>query len=69
MPVLLKVGDDVSTDEIVMAGSKALSLRSNIPAISQYAFFALDETFAVRAQVATENARTLKFESHGFEEE
>jgi aconitate hydratase len=53
-PALLKLGDDVSTDEIMMAGARALPFRSNIPAISQYAFFALDETFAARAHQAKE---------------
>jgi aconitate hydratase len=54
VPALLKMGDNISTDEIMMAGSKALPFRSNIHAISQYAFFALDETFATRALVAKE---------------
>ncbi len=54
VPALLKVGDNVSTDEILMAGSKALPFRSNIPAISQYAYFAIDEGFAPRAHVAKE---------------
>ncbi|MBA3708420.1 MAG: aconitate hydratase [Planctomycetes bacterium] len=54
VPALLKMGDNVSTDEILVAGAKALPFRSNIPAISQYAFFALDESFATRAHVAKE---------------
>ncbi|MDC0716240.1 aconitate hydratase [Nannocystis bainbridge] len=54
VPVLLKMDDDISTDEILMAGARALPFRSNIPAISQYAFFAIDETFAARAHVAKE---------------
>ena len=37
-PVLLKVGIDISTDEIMPAGAKVLPLRSNIPAISQFVF-------------------------------
>jgi aconitate hydratase len=48
-PVLLKVGDNVSTDEILPAGAKVLPLRSNIPAISRYAFAAIDETYHGRA--------------------
>ncbi len=54
VPVALKMTDNVSTDEILMAGAKALPFRSNIPAISQYAYFAIDETFAARAHVAKE---------------
>jgi aconitate hydratase len=48
--VLLKLGDDVTTDLIVPAGSKAMPLRSNIPALSEYTFEAADPTFAKRAQ-------------------
>ncbi|MFA6316034.1 MAG: aconitate hydratase [Elusimicrobiota bacterium] len=50
--VLLKVGDDVSTDAILPAGAKVLPLRSDIPAISEFAFAALDEGFAARARAA-----------------
>jgi aconitate hydratase len=47
--VLLKVGDNISTDEILPAGAQVLPYRSNIPAISRFAFRALDETYAQRA--------------------
>jgi aconitate hydratase len=47
-PVLLKVGDDVSTDEIMPAG-RALSLRSNIPALAGFYFAQIDETCHRRA--------------------
>lgn len=50
--VLLKVGDDITTDHIMPAGVKILPLRSNIPAISNYVFSAIDETFAARAREA-----------------
>jgi aconitate hydratase len=48
-PVLLKVGDDISTDEIMPAGAKVLPFRSNIPAISQFVFSQIDETYYDRA--------------------
>ena len=48
--VLLKVGDNVSTDDILPAGAKILPLRSNIPAISKHIFERIDETFPARAQ-------------------
>ena len=48
--VLLKVGDNITTDHIMPAGAKLLPLRSNIPAISQHVFAAVDSTFADRAQ-------------------
>jgi aconitate hydratase len=48
--VLLKVGDDVSTDIIMPAGNRVLPLRSNIPAISEFVFEPLDPSFAARAR-------------------
>jgi aconitate hydratase len=48
-PVLLKVGDDISTDEIMPAGAKVLPFRSNIPAISRFVFSQIDESYYERA--------------------
>ena len=42
LTVLLKVGDDISTDTILPAGAEVLPLRSNIPLISRYLFKPLD---------------------------
>jgi len=50
LPVLLKVGDDISTDEIMPAGGRALPFRSNIPRISEFAFDVIDDTYARRAK-------------------
>ncbi|MEW5933738.1 MAG: aconitate hydratase [Bacillota bacterium] len=50
--VLLKVGDDITTDDIMPAGPRVLPLRSNIPAISEYVFSRLDAGFAARARAA-----------------
>jgi len=47
--VLLKVGDNITTDHIMPAGSKILPLRSNIPAISKYVFESIDPSFSERA--------------------
>ncbi len=47
--VLLKVGDNISTDDILPGGSEIMSLRSNIPEISKYTFVHVDKTFANRA--------------------
>ncbi len=49
VPVLLKMGDNISTDEILRAGAEVLPLRSNIPEISKYAFSIIDPTFYDRA--------------------
>ncbi len=48
-PVLLKMGDNVSTDEIMPAGAAILPLRSNIPEISRFAFSRIDKTYYHRA--------------------
>jgi len=48
--VLIKLGDHVSTDDILPSGAKVLALRSNIPAISQYVFENTDPTFVKRAK-------------------
>jgi aconitate hydratase len=48
-PVLLKLADDVSTDEIMPAGARALPFRSNIPEISKFAFSQIDKTYYERA--------------------
>lgn len=47
--ILLKVGDNITTDHIMPAGAKILPLRSNIPEISKYVFSQVDENFAGRA--------------------
>ncbi len=47
--VLLKVGDNITTDHIMPAGAKILPLRSNIPAISEYVFNSVDLEFIKRA--------------------
>lgn len=48
--VLLKVGDNITTDHIMPAGAKILPLRSNIPAISEYCFVRCDEEFPARCK-------------------
>lgn len=52
VPVLLKMGDNISTDEILRAGAEVLSLRSNIPEISKWSFYIIDKTFYKRAREA-----------------
>ncbi len=54
--VWLKVGDNVTTDDIMPAGSQVLPLRSNLPAISQYAFTRLDPEFPQRVKGKGEGA-------------
>lgn len=51
-PVLLVMGDDVSTDEIMRAGSQVLPYRSNIPKIAEFSFTRIDKTYPERAHQA-----------------
>lgn len=49
MPILLKLGDNISTDEIMPAGARVLPYRSNIPKISEFVFENIDPTYDRRA--------------------
>jgi aconitate hydratase len=49
IPVILKVSDNISTDEILPAGAKVLPFRSNIPKISEFLFEPVDPTYPARA--------------------
>jgi aconitate hydratase len=48
--VILKVGDNITTDHILPAGARVLPLRSNIPAISKHLFERLDPDFFKKAK-------------------
>ena len=50
--VVLKVGDNITTDHIMPAGSKILPYRSNIPHLSQFCFEVCDPQFPARAKAA-----------------
>jgi aconitate hydratase len=49
MPILLKLGDNISTDEIMPAGARVLPYRSNIPKISEFVFENIDPLYDRRA--------------------
>jgi aconitate hydratase len=51
-PVLIKVGDKVTTDDISPSGAQVLVFRSNVPAIAEYTFRHLDPEFPARARAA-----------------
>jgi aconitate hydratase len=53
--VLLKLGDNITTDDIMPAGSAVLPFRSNIPAISEFVFRNIDAGFSARAKGAKAN--------------
>lgn len=50
--VLIKLGDNITTDDIMPAGASILPLRSNIPAMSEFVFSNLDHAFSKRAKDA-----------------
>lgn len=58
-PVLLKVGDNISTDEISPAGVNALPFRSNIPKLAMFSFTRVDDSYPDRAQEAEESGHII----------
>jgi aconitate hydratase len=62
--VVIKVGDNITTDHIMPAGNKVLPLRSNIPAISEHVFEQLDADFPARARI-TGNGIVIGGENYG----
>ncbi|MED5815174.1 aconitate hydratase [Mycolicibacterium sp. 050232] len=64
-PVLLKVGDNISTDEISPAGARALPFRSNIPKLAMFSFTQIDETYPDRAQAARSGHIIVGGENYG----
>jgi aconitate hydratase len=52
LPVLLTMGDDISTDEISPAGARALPYRSNIPELAEFTFRGVDHDYPRRAREA-----------------
>lgn len=57
-PVVIKVGDDISTDGIMPAGARVLPFRSNIPEISRFLFYQIDDNFYNRA-ITYQNSGSL----------
>lgn len=54
VPVILKMKDNVSTDDILKAGAEVLPFRSNVPEISKYSFIGIDSTYYERAMSTKE---------------
>ena len=50
--LVLKVGDNITTDHIMPAGAKVLPYRSNIPKMSEFCFEVCDADFPARAKAA-----------------
>ncbi|MFW5942634.1 MAG: aconitate hydratase [Chloroflexota bacterium] len=58
-PVLIKVGDDISTDEIMPAGARVLPYRSNIPEISKFVYRPVDENYYDKAMEYQEEGHLI----------
>ncbi|QUH02816.1 aconitate hydratase [Saccharopolyspora erythraea] len=65
LPVLLKAGNDVSTDEISPAGARALPLRSNIPALAEFSFAGVDSDYPARAREAVGGHAVVGGDNYG----
>lgn len=65
IPVLLKVEDNISTDEISPAGAKVLPFRSNIPQISQFTYIHVDPDYVSRTKNHTEGHVIIGGENYG----
>ncbi len=65
-PVLVKVGDDVSTDTIMPAGADALPYRSNIPKLAEFAFRDVDPEYAQQALACREQTGHVVVGGHNY---
>lgn len=59
VPILLKVGDDISTDDISPAGAAALPYRSNIPQLAHFAFIRIDEDYPANAEEIRDSGHAI----------
>jgi aconitate hydratase len=66
LPVLLKMGDNISTDEIMPAGTRVLPFRSNIPKISEFSFDIIDPTYHDRAVGVREQSGHAVLAGHNY---
>ncbi len=62
--IVIKLGDNITTDHIMPAGNKVLPLRSNIPAIAEHVFEQVDSEFPTRAKT-TGNGIVVAGENYG----
>jgi aconitate hydratase len=66
LPVLLKMGDDISTDEILPAGTRALPLYSSVTGMSEYAFEGVDNSYPERAKEIREDGGHAVVGGHNY---
>lgn len=65
IPVLLIVGDNISTDEISPAGAKVLPYRSNIPKISEFTYIHVDSGYVERTKKHQQGHVIIGGENYG----
>ena len=65
LPCLLKVGDNITTDHIMPAGSKILPYRSNIPHLANYCFEVCDPEFPKRALASADGGFIVGGSNYG----
>jgi len=65
LPILLKLEDNISTDEIMPAGTRVLPYRSNIPKISEFAFIDIDKSYAKQAKDTKSGHAIVGGENYG----
>ena len=59
LPILLTVGDNISTDEILPAGARVLPFRSDIEKISEFVFESIDPTYVRRARATAARGHAI----------
>ncbi|MFB9861574.1 aconitate hydratase [Salinicoccus siamensis] len=66
LPVILKMADNISTDEILAGGSRVLPFRSNIPKISSFVFEGVDEGYTERAAEKRDEGGHMVVAGHNY---
>ena len=66
LPVLLKMEDDISTDEILPAGTRALPLYSSVTGMAEYAFEGVDHSYPERAKAIREDGGHAVVGGHNY---
>lgn len=68
VPILLKMGDNISTDSILAGGSRVLPYRSNLPEISKFLFEIVDETYYERGKKSIQHGGHMIVAGHNYEQ-
>ena len=66
LPAILKMGDDVSTDEIMPAGARVLPYRSNIQKIDDFSFERIDRSYLERARAVRGSTGHAAIAGHNY---